>query len=52
MNDLDGTVTLPDGSYAFEGKVAGDYRVLVNMTEEVATALATAGFRVRRPRNR
>ena len=44
VNDLDGTVTLPDGSYAFEGKVAGDYRVLVNMTEEVATALATAGF--------
>ena len=44
MNELDGTVTLPDGSYAFEGKVAGDYRVLVNMTEEVATALATAGF--------
>ncbi len=44
VNDLDGTVTLPDGSYAFEGKVAGDYRVLVNMTEEVATALAAAGF--------
>ena len=44
VNDLDGTVTLPDGSYAFEGKMAGDYRVLVNMTEEVAAAIAMAGF--------
>ena len=44
VNDLDATMTLPDGSYAFEGKMAGDYRVLVNMTEEVAAAIAMAGF--------
>ena len=44
VNDLDATVTLPDGSYAFEGKVAGSYRVLINMTEEVAAAITAGGF--------
>ena len=44
VNDVMLGATGDDGSYAFEGLVAGSYRVLVNMTPEVATAIAGAGF--------
>ena len=44
VNDVEPGMTGPDGSYTFEKLIAGDYRVLVNMTEEVATALAMAGY--------
>ena len=44
VNDIMLGATGADGSYAFEGLVAGDYRVLVNMTEEVAAAITMAGF--------
>ncbi len=44
VNDVMLGATGDDGSYAFEGLMAGSYRVLVNMTEEVATAIAGAGF--------
>ena len=44
INDVAVGVTMDDGSFAFEGLAAGAYRVLVNMTDEVATAIETAGF--------
>jgi len=44
INDVAAGVTMEDGSFAFEGLVAGSYRVLVNLTEEVAAAVAEAGF--------
>ena len=44
VNDVLPGMTGEDGSYAFEGLMAGSYRVLINMTEEVAAGLAMAGF--------
>jgi len=44
INDVAVGVTMDDGSFAFEGLTAGAYRVLVNMTDEVAAAIAAAGF--------
>ncbi|MDE2981580.1 MAG: hypothetical protein OXU74_10335 [Gemmatimonadota bacterium] len=44
INDVAVGVTMADGSFAFEGLTAGAYRVLVNMTDEVAAAIETAGF--------
>ncbi len=44
INDVAVGVTMDDGSFAFEGLTAGAYRVLVNMTDEVAAAIETAGF--------
>jgi len=44
INDVAVGVTMDDGSFAFEGLTAGAYRVLVNMTDEVAAAIAEAGF--------
>ena len=44
VNDVMPGVTMEDGSFAFEGLVAGSYRILVNLTEEVAAAIAEAGF--------
>ncbi len=44
VNDVLPGMTGEDGSYAFEGLMAGSYRVLINMTEEVAGLLAMAGF--------
>ena len=44
VNDVRLGATDEDGSYAFEGLMAGSYRVLVNMTEEVAATIAAAGF--------
>ena len=44
VNDVEPGMTGPDGSYTFDELIAGDYRVLVNMTEEVAAALAVAGY--------
>ena len=35
----------PDGSYAFDGLTAGSYRVLINVTDELAAALTLFGFR-------
>ena len=45
VNDVRIGMTGDDGSYAFEGLMAGSYRVLIDMNEEVATGLTTAGFR-------
>ena len=44
INDVTPGMAMADGTFAFEGLVAGSYRVLVNMTEEVAAGLAAAGF--------
>ena len=44
VNDLDGTITLEDGTYSFEGLIAGDYRVLVDYNETVAAMFAAGGF--------
>ena len=44
INDVAIGATAADGSFAFEGLTAGSYRVLVNLTDEVATAIAAAGF--------
>ncbi|MCY3547282.1 MAG: carboxypeptidase regulatory-like domain-containing protein [Gemmatimonadetes bacterium] len=44
INDVAVGVTMDDGSFAFEELTAGSYRVLVNMTDEVAAAIETAGF--------
>ena len=44
VNDVVPGATGADGSYAFENLMAGSYRVLVNMTEEVATDIAMAGY--------
>ncbi len=44
INDVAVGLTMDDGSFAFEGLTAGAYRVLVNMTDEVAAAIDTAGF--------
>ena len=44
INDVTPGAANADGTFAFEGLMAGSYRVLVNMTEEVAAGLATAGF--------
>ena len=44
INDVAVGVTMDDGSFAFEELAAGAYRVLVNMTDEVAAAIDTAGF--------
>ena len=44
VNDVVPGMTGEDGSYMFENLMAGSYRVLVNMTEEVAAAIAMAGF--------
>ena len=45
VNEVRYGASMPDGSYAFPDLVAGSYRVLINMTEEAATALTEAGFR-------
>ncbi len=44
INDVAVGVTMDDGSFTFEGLTAGSYRILVNMTDEVATAIEAAGF--------
>ncbi len=44
VNDVTPGMTGPDGSYTFENLMSGDYRVLVNLTEEVAAVLAMAGY--------
>ena len=44
INDVAVGMTMDDGSFAFEGLTAGSYRVLVNMTDEVAAAIEEAGF--------
>ena len=44
INDVTPGVTMDDGSFAFEGLMAGTYRVLVNLTEEAAAEIAKAGF--------
>ena len=44
INDVTPGMAMADGTFAFEGLMAGSYRVLVNMTDEVAAGLATAGF--------
>ena len=45
VNDVQYGMSMEDGSYAFEGLMAGSYRVLINMTDTVAAALGEAGFR-------
>ena len=44
VNDVMVTVTDSTGAYMFSNLMAGDYRVLVNMTPEVAAAITAAGF--------
>ncbi|MDE2980287.1 MAG: carboxypeptidase regulatory-like domain-containing protein [Gemmatimonadota bacterium] len=44
INDVTPGAANADGTFAFEGLMAGSYRVLVNMTDEVAAGLAAAGF--------
>ena len=44
INDVTVGVTGADGSFAFDNLMAGDYRVLVNMTEEIAAGIAKAGY--------
>ena len=45
INDVQFGMSDSTGSYAFENLMAGSYRILINMTDTVAGALATAGFR-------
>ena len=45
VNDVRPGFVMPDGSYAFEGLMAGSYRVLINMTDELAAAITHFGFR-------
>ena len=46
INDVQVGFTMPDGSYAFEGLMAGSYRVLINMDAEgLAEAISHFGFR-------
>ena len=45
VNDVQFGAVMPDGSYAFEGLTAGSYRVLINMTDELAAAISLFGFR-------
>ncbi|MDE2876867.1 MAG: hypothetical protein OXQ93_15610, partial [Gemmatimonadota bacterium] len=45
VNDVRPGFAMPDGSYAFEGLMAGSYRVLINMTDELAAAITHFGFR-------
>ena len=44
VNDVMLGATDSTGAYMFSNLMAGDYRVLVNMTEEVAAAITMAGF--------
>ncbi len=44
VNDVMLGATDSTGAYMFSDLMAGDYRVLVNMTEEVAAAITMAGF--------
>ena len=44
VNDVMLTVTDSTGAYMFSNLMAGSYRALVNMTDEVAAAIAAAGF--------
>ena len=45
VNDVRVGMTGEDGSYAFEGLMAGTYRILVDVSEELVAALTQAGFR-------
>ena len=45
VNDVQYGFAMADGSYAFEGLMAGSYRVLINMTDELAAAITGFGFR-------
>ncbi|MDE2875876.1 MAG: carboxypeptidase regulatory-like domain-containing protein [Gemmatimonadota bacterium] len=45
VNDVQYGFVMPDGSYAFEGLMAGSYRVLINMTDTLAAAISHFGFR-------
>ena len=44
VNDVMLTATDSTGAYMFSNLMAGSYRALVNMTEEVAAAITAAGF--------
>ena len=44
VNDVMLTMTDSTGAYMFSNLMAGSYRALVNMTEEVAAAITAAGF--------
>ena len=44
VNDVMLTVTDSTGAYMFSDLMAGSYRALVNMTEDVAAAITAAGF--------
>ena len=45
LNDEDDGMVGMDGSYAFEGLRAGDYRVLVDLTSELEDKLNEAGYK-------
>ena len=44
VNDVQVAVTDADGAYMFSSLTAGSYRVLVNLDEKTAAAIAAAGF--------
>ena len=44
VTDVAGTMTDSTGAFTFPGLRAGSYRVLVNVTDEVAAALTAGGF--------
>ena len=45
VNDVRVGMTGEDGSYAFEGLMAGTYRILVDVSEELVAALTQGGYR-------
>ncbi|MXW17795.1 MAG: hypothetical protein F4123_09075 [Gemmatimonadetes bacterium] len=45
VNDVQVGMTGDDGSYAFENLMAGTYRILVDVSEELVAALTEGGYR-------
>ncbi|MDE2986264.1 MAG: carboxypeptidase-like regulatory domain-containing protein [Gemmatimonadota bacterium] len=45
VNDVQVGMTGEDGSYAFENLMAGTYRILVDVSEELVAALTKGGYR-------
>ena len=45
VNDVQFGMTMEDGSYEFDGLMAGSYRVLINVTDSLTAMLTAGGFR-------
>ena len=45
VNDVQFGMTMEDGSYEFDGLMAGSYRVLINVTDTLTAMLTAGGFR-------